>query len=202
MLRYSLSGLFVLTLLIAIGCGALQSASDVWRYSILTGAVLLAIVAALAAAYRRGRARWFCLGFAIVSAGYLLLEFAPALTPGDGFFGHKCVDWLFTAMHGQEPVVAVPGPDGVVELRLSPDVKSIDLNREIERLTHGKGGGVFRISLVTVEPTADRKSFRQIAHGLLSLPLGWLGGMIALALYSALARRAPPEDRANETAST
>lgn len=68
--QFSVRWLLGLVALVAVGCAALFHASPLWTSVVLTVTSALLLTAIVAAACRRGRARAFWLGFAVLGWGY------------------------------------------------------------------------------------------------------------------------------------
>src|ERR1035441_7935872 len=77
MRRISIRSLMALVLVSAVGLAALRNAGDLWAGMLLLGTLAAVGVAVMGAIILRGRERYWWLGFALFSGGYLALALGP-----------------------------------------------------------------------------------------------------------------------------
>jgi hypothetical protein len=78
--RFSIRTLMVLVLVSAVGLAALRSAGDLWAGMLLLLALASVGVAVMGAFIMRGSERYWWVGFAFFSSGYLALAVGPWLS--------------------------------------------------------------------------------------------------------------------------
>ncbi len=167
--QFSLRGLLLFAAFVAVSCAALMYPSIWWASLCLTGAVIVDLVAVLGAVYRRGSARAFWVGFAVMGWAYLLLVFAPLL---DRHVGHelaatKVLAYLEVKLARPENVPfgygAVTGMGNSAEVALNPYAR---LNLSSESGTS------------TLLPP-QWYPFQQAGHSLFAVALAVCGGLLA-----------------------
>jgi hypothetical protein len=72
-MRYSIKTLLAVCTLVAVSCAGLIVATSAWAAAFFTGALLLVLASIVAAIVRRGPARAWWIGFAILANGYFWL---------------------------------------------------------------------------------------------------------------------------------
>src|SRR4051812_9031328 len=77
MRRYSIGGLMILMLVLAVSVAALRDASDAWAGVFLGVTLFLLASSLLGILYRRGATRAGWQGFALFGWGYLVLAMGP-----------------------------------------------------------------------------------------------------------------------------
>jgi hypothetical protein len=176
--KFSLATLLVLVLLAAIGCAALTSPNDLWRQAIVTATISALLIATLAAAADRSRRS--ATGFALAGWIYFGLAFAPALGLRHNLLSDRAVTWLCAAIHDEEvpqqdyPQRAVFSPDGrrlVTSDSRNYGTRIWDVTTGTARLTVSAAAGQF-----------DFIDFTDIGHGLWTLIVACLGGVLATLL--------------------
>jgi hypothetical protein len=75
--RFSLGGLCALVLACGVALAAAKSPTEPWVNGTFSGALLVLGIALLGALFRRGPARVYWIGFAILGWGDMLLAFGP-----------------------------------------------------------------------------------------------------------------------------
>lgn len=104
MRRFTILGLMVLILAVAIAAAALRNADDYWAGGLLLGTTLLIGVTGIGAFYHSGRGRANRLGFVVFAGGYFALVFLGLSEPNLAKFP---TSWLLLYVHQR---VAPPQP--------------------------------------------------------------------------------------------
>jgi hypothetical protein len=198
---FSLRQLLLATTFVAIGCYALRWASPWWSIVLFYAGLALIVGGILVAINRRGEARSFWAGFAICGILHMLLVFRPglengipALHPG-AFVTTWASAYTYNRLKPQLTVQPIPTEPAVLgtirgrwggEYQDVPDVpgaKAPSFHSGEDGYFRGFGPGPFYI---------QSEDFIQVAHGLWTLLLAYLGGHVSLAIY----RRRPASDEA------
>ncbi len=176
--RFSIAGLMVAVLLLAVGFAGLRTATALWASAVFTLTVTLLATALLGAAASRGRLRMACLGFSIFGWVYLLTTFW--LWPGPNgvspppFLTKALLDAVQPASKTPAVMTVDPGPAGEMRTESPPMVNTIIPGT---------------VNLATSAPFAGRVinllHYRRIGHTLAAVAFGLLGGLLAT-LFSAL----------------
>src|SRR4051794_19378670 len=106
--RLSIAALMGLILFVAVAIATLRNADELWTSILLSLALLNFGVAALGAAFRRGRSRAFSAGAAFFGFGYLGLAFGP-ISPQ--LASTKLLDYAYPRIHAST-VLTFSGPIG------------------------------------------------------------------------------------------
>lgn len=171
--RFSIAGLLALVAASGVAFAALRHADDLVASLTFSAAILASGVAALGAAFGRGRKRAFCTGFAAFGFGYMALCFGPFAT--DEVQPHlattKLLDYLGPRVQrpseGGQYVLGFIGVSGT------------------ERITTSRVEGSWFSSILTPPPptlvVSATPEFMRVGHSLISLLLAALGGLVARA---------------------
>jgi hypothetical protein len=193
--RFTLRQLLLATALVAVGCYALRWASPWWSILLFYIGLALVVVGLLIAINRPGAPRSFWLAFAVLALMHWMLVFKPGLENGipAHFPGVFVTHWLSAYSYKQlkphltvEPIRVDPWSLGSIRGRwggeylhvpsgasgASASVPSFHAGED--GYFRGFGPGPFYIF------EAD---FVNVALGLWTLLLAYLGGHISLALY-------------------
>ncbi|MHC4178427.1 MAG: hypothetical protein ACYSWU_13020 [Planctomycetota bacterium] len=175
--QFSVFGLLVLVAFVSVACAALVYASLWWASICPTGAVIAQLVAVLGVVYRRGSARAFWLGFAVLGWGYLLLAFAPGL---DRHVGYRLIT---TKLFGllQPKLQRTPIHSNASELALFPGEDPLVTMTETSTY---------------YAPAPQWDHFQQAGHSLTAIVIGFLGGLIASYFYNTREPQAGHDERA------
>jgi hypothetical protein len=193
LLRFSLRQLFLATAFVAIGCYALRWASPWWAIVLFCTGLAFIVAGVLIAINRRGEARSFWAGFAICGIAHIVLVFRPGLPNGipslhpaafvttwaSAFTYHQVRPALTVKPAFIEPseIMTIRGRWGS-EMRGGPDGTSSTLTPTFsageDGYFRGFGPGPFYIL---------EEDFIEVAHGLWTLLLAYVGGCISLAIY-------------------
>jgi hypothetical protein len=96
MRRFTILGLMLFILAVAISVTALRNADEYWAGGLILGTALLIATAALGAFYHSGRRRASRLGFTIFAGGYFILAF---LGLSDQNLNKLPTSWLLLYVH-------------------------------------------------------------------------------------------------------
>lgn len=193
--QFSLRQLLLATTFVAIGCYALRWASPWWSIVLFYAGLLLIVAGILIAINRRGETRSFWAGFAVCGILHMLLVFRPglengipALHPG-AFVTTWASAYTYNRIKPQLTVKPIPTDPDVIgtirgrwggEYRELPNARPGELglipsfNSGEDGYFRGFGPGPFYI---------QKDFFVQVAHGLWTLLLAYLGGHFSLAIY-------------------
>jgi hypothetical protein len=214
--QFSLRQLLLATTFVAIGCYALRWASPWWSIVLFYAGLLLIVAGILIAINRTGETRSFWAGFAICGILHMLLVFRPglengipALHPG-AFVTTWASAYTYTLIKPQLTVVPIPTDPamlGTIRGRWGGEYRDIPVQPPDP---FGRPGGPYRDIPSATAPSfhsgedgyfrgfgpgpfyIQEEDFVQVAHGLWTLLLAYLGGHISLAIY----RRQPQQEAA------
>jgi hypothetical protein len=194
-MRFSLKTLLAATTLVALGCVGVLYANAMWSALFTTAAFLFVLFGVLAAVLRRGRARAFWIGFAVFGAGYF----------GLAIFGER--DAVSSVRSVSRLLAQGPtriNESGLAEPRLATTAFLIWADRYLEplrekpdqsNLISARDGTVLRVAnnqAVALNLIGVNLDFVTIGHGLFTVALSIVGGLIGLRLAE---REAPlPND--------
>jgi hypothetical protein len=175
--QFSLRQLLLATTLVAVGCYALRWASPWWSIVLFYVGLFFVIGGILIAVNRPGPARSFWSGFAVCGIAHWLLVFHPGLEDGipAHFPGVFVTHWLsaYTYIQLKPQLTVKPIPVDFAELR-SLRGRLGDTRAAPDGYFRAFGPGPFYI---------QEEDFVQVALGLWTLLLAYLGGHVSLALY-------------------
>jgi len=158
--QFTMQALLALTVLVALGCAAMINASPVWASGVF-GVVVIVLAVTLLRALILGRRAVFSIGFATV--GWLYFLFAMAF------------------------------PGYYVRAQLPTDVALVHLagqRYEVPVLSNGYHSYLgSSITLPLPEKEVNAQAFCTIAHGLITLALGFCGGLFCVYLGEPRNRR-------------
>jgi hypothetical protein len=209
--QFSLRQLLLATTFVAVGCYALRWASPWWSIVLFYAGLTLIVSGILIALNRRGETRSFWAGFAICGILHMLLVFRPglengipALHPG-AFVTTWASAYTYNLIKPQLTVVPIPTDPavlGTIRGRWGGEYREIpsqpgpapgmntvghapSFHSGEDGYFRGFGPGPFYI---------QQEDFIQVAHGLWTLLLAYVGGHISLAIY----RNRPVAERCTE----
>ncbi len=208
--RFSLRQLLLATTFVAVGCYALRWASPWWSIVLFYLCLALVLGGILVAINWPGEPRSFWAGFAVCAIAHWLLVFHPGLDNGipahyPGVFAtHWFSAWSYNQLRPQltvEPIQvsrfefqSIRGREGPGNYQRPPGIAGMfgnppaNLNSGEDGYFRGWGPGPFYI---------QQDDFVQVALGLWTLLLAYLGGHLSLAIYR---RRPAPEGSAADFA--
>jgi hypothetical protein len=192
--RFSLRQLLLATTFVAVGCYALRWASPWWAIVLFYTGLALIVAGILVAINRGGEARSFWGGFSICGIAHILLVFHPGLDNG--------IPSLFPAAF----VTTWASAYTYHQVRPGLTVQPIEVDHaEIMDFRGRWGSETMGVSLVNGDhytiPTFSagedgyfrgfgggpffilEQDFVEVAHGLWTLLLAYVGGCISLAIY-------------------
>ena len=190
--RFSLRQLLLATTFAAVGCYALRWASPWWSIVLFYLALALVVGGLLVAINRPGERRSFWLGFAMCALLHWLLVFRPGLENGipaifpGAFVTHWFSAWSYHQLKPQLTVKPIPISHaeigsirgrGEVQYELPPGYGPgglPNLNSGEDGYFRGWGPGPFYII---------EEDFCNVALGLWTLLLAYVGGHVSLAIY-------------------
>jgi hypothetical protein len=205
--RFSLRQLLLATTFAAVGCYALRWASPWWSIVLFYIGLFFILGGALIALNRPGASRSFWGGFAVCGIAHWLLVFHPGLENGipphhpGVFVTHWLSAYTYNLIKPQltvEPIGVDPGKIGAIRGRWGGDY--------VEVPGAGPGGSARLPSFHAGEDGYFRgfgpgpfyifpEDFANVALGLWTLLLAYLGGHVSLALYRS--RKELPTDVAD-----
>jgi hypothetical protein len=189
--RFSIRQLLLATAFVAVGCYALRWASPWWSIVLSYCGLTFVIGGILVAINWPGEPRSFWSGFAVCGIAHWLLVFHPGLENGipAHFPGAFVTHWLSAYVYHQvkpqltvKPIPVKPAETESIRGRgeaqydlFGPGGTPLpNLNSGEDGYFRGWGPGPFYI---------QEKDFTQVALGLWTLLLAYLGGHVSLALY-------------------
>ncbi len=200
--RFSLRQLLLATTFAAIGCYALRWASPWWSIVIFYVVLALVVGGLLVAINWPGEARSYWLGFVTIALMHWLLVFRPGLENGipaifpNAFVTHWLSAYVYTLIKPQlivKPIQTRPTDLGTIRGRWDGEYQPLPgtstggfaptLHAGEDGYFRGFGPGPFYI---------HQEDFVQVALGLWTLLLAYLGGHVSLMLYRFRAREKDP----------
>ena len=193
--RFSIRQLLLATSFVAIGCYALRWASPWWSIVLFYCALTLVLGGILVAINWPGEPRSFWAGFAVCAIAHWLLVFHPGLENGipahfpGVFVTHWFSAWSYDQLKPHltvKPIPVDPAEIGAIRGRwggeyvetpgLGPggSMRMPNFHSGEDGYFRGFGPGPFFI---------QEEDFVQVALGLWTLLLAYLGGHVSLALY-------------------
>ena len=186
MKRVSIRSLMVFVAFAAIALTSLRNANAWWAGITLLLALAAVGMAVIGAAMMRGRARCWWASFALFSAGYLVVTFAPGISAsvGQNLVTTTALDYLYSQFAASSTEARLPQVLWWQHARVMAEVDRLraenrqpgdrELDREMRML----------INLQTqLRGTADKRDYLRVGHSLFSLLAGLLGGTIAVWFY-------------------
>ena len=193
--RFTLRQLLLATAFVAVGCYSLRWASPWWSIVLFYFGLALVIGGILVAINWPGEPRSFWAGFAVCGIAHWLLVFHPGLDNGipahypGVFVTHWFSAWSYLQLRPQLTVKPIPiDPIEIASIRgrwgaeheqmpgIGPGATSPPSNvfSGEDGYFRGSGPGPFYIQM---------EDFTQVALGLWTLLLAYVGGHVSLALY-------------------
>ena len=170
-LGFSIKAMLLATTTIALAIAGMVQASLWWASICLSFLFAMLMYGLLAALLRRGNARTFWLGFAVVGWGYTVLMYAPGL---DKLIGHRLVTTKLLAkarpLFGKIEIPAYFSGPLADQMALGPDMACNALYED-QFSTPGGKTAPYR------PPQWD--FFQQAGHMLFAISLASLGGILA-----------------------
>jgi hypothetical protein len=186
--RFSLVGLLAAVTFAAVACGALVNPNEWWTIGVMSASATLLAYAVLAAIYGAGARRAFWVGAAVIGWGYFgLVPFSLGFN-FEGYGEAPLVTNKLLRMLGEsrfdESSQTLSGTGVNSNAGLSGDI-----------VTFTRSGKLYKRLLAISGPASAAggdawSHFYTIGHGLWSLLLAALGGLLALRLALARERKA------------
>lgn len=112
--RVTIGGTLLVVVVLGVGLAALRSSSPVWASAIYSAAIAAVVFAMLGGIFRRGPARAFWSGFAIVGGIYLVLSCGPWLesTVGNQLVTTAALELFYAAIEPPSPPASMGGMGG------------------------------------------------------------------------------------------
>jgi len=162
--QFRLGTLLALMVWVGLSCAALATPTRFWAAMMLAIMLLSLLTSVLVAIYRRSAVRAFAVGFLVFGGGYM-----ACLWLTDGRLGHDhllgkmptdaFIDWLYAQYHAKITHTVVGGGMGMAMGEMMPSPRPVSVPRYL--LEH----------------------FSEVAHCVLSILLGLVGGVIARFLF-------------------
>jgi hypothetical protein len=166
-MQFSLKWLLIAIALVAVTLVALLNANDLWQVGFRTAALFTALVAIIGAVWSSGTTRAFCGGYVIVALSFLTnffgAEWAADLITRDALSKIHRLAFAFT----EEKIEYLTR-----ELRDSYDGDIVGVPA-----SNSDGSA----TILVVRP--KQQHFVEVGHAVLSIVLGVVGGIIAVAFY-------------------
>jgi hypothetical protein len=201
--RFSIRQLLLATAFVAVGCYALRWASPWWSIVLFYCGLALVLGGILVAINWPGEARSFWVAFAVCGIAHFLLVYRPGLENGipphfpGAFVTHWFSAWSYLQLKPQltvEPIQVDPAQIGQIRGRWGGEYRAVggpnsgtvapSFHAGEDGYFRGFGPGPFFI---------HQEDFVNVALGLWTLLLAYLGGQISLALHR-YPRRGGAED--------
>jgi hypothetical protein len=178
-LRFRIASFLVVVVFLCLGMGALRGGDEAWDSAVFGIAILMLAVAPILAVHRSGERRAYWLGFALVGGTSLTCSLIPpveARLPTT-----KLLSWLDTKIPGREPSA------GFLRARLyQASLNRLATTKAVAQLRANllspsqavaqSNSTTSRWSLLLAAPSATTAHFIAIAHSLLAIAFGWIGG--------------------------
>jgi hypothetical protein len=186
-IQFTVGGLMALILCVGVAIAALRDASEFWGSVLFTLDLGLFGVAALGAAFLRGRGRAFCAGASVFGLGYLFLCFGP-------YCATEIKPLLATTrlLERLQPQVSSASAtsfaiSGNVMLSNQPTRTAAGPSLVLSSIASGPGSST--TGLWTILP---HEPFQRVGHTLFALLFALLGGPIARRMADARGGEAGP----------
>jgi WD40 repeat protein len=186
-LRFTISSLLAIILVLGVGFAALRESSDLWESGVFTVTLGILLISILLAVHCHESKRAFWLGFAVCGWIYTGLTLVPSIETR--LLTTKALAYLDSKVPGR--------PLGVFTLRLSVANSSVPTN-QVQAVAFSQNGnqlatsnqGVVRLWDVATGKLLNGWSgttynFVRIGHSLFALLVGWLGGQLSRRLCQA-----------------
>jgi hypothetical protein len=181
--RFTIAGLMLAVLAVAVGFAALRNATPAWAGAMLLLTLGLLGLAVLGVVYRRGARRAWWLGFALFGGGYVLLTFAPWADEHvrPTLPTAMLIDALHERLHPREPTVT----DAAVLAYLEA-VRSAPTSVVVPGGTTPGGTTASAISFLSAGTgaSATPEPFRRVGHCLWALLAACVGGAAGRLFYA------------------
>jgi hypothetical protein len=203
-LRFTIAGLLVMVVFVAVGIAALREATDLWDSGVFGVTLVLLLGSVLLSVHRTAERRAYWLGFALFGSVYLALSLVPpvaarlpttkALAYLDSKVSDRVKSWVFSV------IPAVSGPNNGQAVQTLAYVGGGSTVTTIEAETLQLWNATTGAAVTGVNGTSE--NFIRIGHSFLALILAIIGARLSQSLHvSGQSRRQEPSDvdRANAT---
>jgi hypothetical protein len=161
-MHFSLKMLLIAIAFVAVSLGALLNANDLWRIGFRSAVLVTVLIAATGAVCSSGKTRAFCIGYVLFSLSFFTKFFSFAW--GSELITTNALSTLHAQMFAPQ-TERVSGPIS------SEGWDLLDISAQVD--------GTSIISFI--RPRRDQ--FVAVGHAVLSIPLGIIGGVIAMAFH-------------------
>jgi hypothetical protein len=191
MIRLSIRTLMAVVVVCAVGMTALRNANELWAGTMMLVALTAVGVALLGAIILKGRERYWWLGFAVFSGGFLAIALAPGLSTE--VMPRLVTTRMITKFHADLVAAAeatVEREQADQEARIAIEVaagtQDVVSAQRLRRMTE-------RRHTTLLLRIHDRGPFSWVGHSLFALLAGLVGATVGAWFY---ARRERPRARA------
>jgi hypothetical protein len=189
MRRISIRTLMAFVLVSAIGLAALRNANEIWAGTMLLLALAAVGVAVMGAVILRGKERYWWLGFAVFSGGYLVAAFSPVRS-------ELATTHLLDYVHAKVVSSSIATFDmsrfdrSTVLYRVVTSDGAVNLRTLADSVVHSTPAEDLLASMVPANRwrsmlpgAANHESFLSVGHSLFALLAGLMGGTVAVWFY-------------------
>jgi len=169
-IRFTIAGLLVIVLFVAVGFAGLREASDLWDSGLFTVTLGILLISILLAVHCSVSRRAFWIGFALFGWIYLGLSLVPSIE--SRLLTTKALAYLDSQVPGRFPTVYTVQLAGTGSGSPSNQVQNIYLTAVSNQqavLTGRLLGG----------SSGSTENFVRIGHALVALIVGWFGGLLS-----------------------
>jgi hypothetical protein len=183
-IRFTIGGLLVVVVFLAVAIAALREATDLWDSVVFTATGALLLASVLLAVHRSGRKRAYWLGFALFGWAYLAASLVPAVETR--LATTKLLAYVDAKIPGRSVVFTVsfgtsnPNPTwgGSQAIAFSPNGQTLT----------ARTNGTFRVwnaatGALLGGSSGTSEAFLRIGHSLLALASAVAGGYLSRRLF-------------------
>jgi hypothetical protein len=184
-IRFTIAGLLILVLYVAVGFAALRESNDLWDSGVLTVTLGALLISILLAVHRAESGRAFWIGFALFGWTYVVLSLLPSIE--SRLLTSKALAYLESQVPERPPgPFTVPG-SGTGSRAPTNQFQSLTFNADGSQLVTSMQGKVMLWDAATGRvigvPRGTNEHFIRIGHSLFALLAGWFGGQFSRRLW-------------------